>query len=158
MPTHASARKSTIQMVEYLIDVLSDTYVLMVKTHGYHWNVTGEFFAQLHLLLEEQYNGLFKAADDIAERMRALDLPAPGSMAAFLDNTVVKETGGQALTAQAMLRDLLRSHEQVRERIAEARDFADEFGDKGTEDLLIQRLRDHDKMIWMLRAQTAKSV
>jgi starvation-inducible DNA-binding protein len=148
-----STKNSSTQMVEHLIDVLGDTYVLMVKTHGFHWNVTGALFPQLHAQFGAQYEALFEAADEVAERIRALDMPAPGSMSAFLDNTTLKEASGHPLTASAMVKDLLKSHEQVRARVAEACDFAGELGDKATEDLMIKRLEEHDKTIWMLRAQ-----
>jgi len=140
-------------MVEGLINVLSDTYVLMIKTHGYHWNITGPFFPQLHAFFETEYNALFAAADELAERIRALDFPAPGSTEAFRENTVIREAGGTALSAQAMLKDLVKSHETIRERIEEARAFAGEIEDVATEDMLIGRLQAHDKTLWMLRNQ-----
>src|SRR5580700_10405042 len=68
-----AVRNSSAQMVKHLVNVVSDTYLLMIKTHGYHWNVTGPLFPQLHLFLETQYNELFAAADEVAERIRALD-------------------------------------------------------------------------------------
>jgi starvation-inducible DNA-binding protein len=149
-------RNSNTQMAEHLIDVLSDTYLLMIKTHGYHWNVTGPLFPQLHTLFEGQYNELFGAADEIAERIRALDFPAPGSTGAFNDNTVVKEAGdGQPLKASAMLKDLVKTHEQVRDRVEEARALAGEIADTATEDLMNKRLAAHDKDIWMLRSTIA---
>lgn len=148
-------KNSTSQLVEQLTRVLSDTYVLMVKTHGYHWNVTGSLFPQLHTLFEGQYNELFAAADEVAERVRALDANAIGSMSAFLNNTSVKELNGQTLSAPAMVKDLVKSHEVVRARVAEACDLAGELGDKASEDVMIQRLRSHDKTIWMLKSQAA---
>jgi starvation-inducible DNA-binding protein len=137
----------------HLVDVLSDTYLLGIKTHGYHWNVTGPLFPQLHVQFGEQYEALFEAADELAERLRALDFPAPGSVAAFLKNTGIKEASGQPLKASAMVADLLASHETVRGRVEGARAFAEEAGDKATEDFLIKRLDEHDKTIWMLRSQ-----
>jgi starvation-inducible DNA-binding protein len=140
-------------MAEHLIDAVSDTYLLAIKTHGYHWNVTGPLFPQLHAQFGEQYEALLEAADELAERIRALDFPAPGSVAAFLDNTGIREASGQPLKASAMVQDLLKSHETVRDRIEEARAFADETDDRATEDMLIGRLEAHDKIIWMLRSQ-----
>ncbi|MDE2030593.1 MAG: DNA starvation/stationary phase protection protein [Alphaproteobacteria bacterium] len=148
-----NGRNAATKIAEMLIDVLSDTYVLTVKTHGYHWNVTGTLFPQLHEFFGKQYEELFDAADDIAERIRALDLPAPGSMASFLSNTKIKEATGAPGNAAAMLRDLLKSHETLRARLAETADAAGEAGDKATEDLMVERLRAHDKIIWMLRSQ-----
>ncbi|HUY67730.1 MAG TPA: DNA starvation/stationary phase protection protein, partial [Alphaproteobacteria bacterium] len=138
---------------KHLLNVVSDTYLLMIKTHGYHWNVTGSLFPQLHALFNEQYTALFEAVDTIAERIRALGIYAPGSTQAFHMHTAVKEAGDKPPAAKAMLQDLLKSHEQVRVRIEEARAFANEIEDSASEDLMIERLRAHDKVIWMLRAQ-----
>ena len=152
MTVRNAAQRLETKVVESLIDVLSDTYVLMVKTHGYHWNVLGKYFASLHALFGDQYKALFEAADDLAERLRALDVPAPGSFEAFLENTAVEEETGVPLTAEAMIKDLMKSHETVRQRLIKAADDADEADDIGTEDLLVGRLRAHEKMIWMLKS------
>lgn len=149
------AGNSTAQMAKHLVNVVSDTYLLTIKTHGYHWNVTGPQFYELHLLLEKQYNELFEAADTIAERIRALDVYAPGSAAAFHNHTAVKEAGDKPPSSKGMVVDLVKTHEQVRERIEEGRAFANEIGDAASEDFLIQRLDAHDKMIWMLKSQAA---
>ncbi|MDP9127885.1 MAG: DNA starvation/stationary phase protection protein [Pseudomonadota bacterium] len=151
----ASVKNTTAQLVEQLTRVLSDTYVLMVKTHGYHWNVTGPQFAELHLLLEGQYSELFAAADEIAERIRALDATALGSMKGFLENSVVKEATGAPPSAPNMIKGLLKTNEAVRTRIAEASEVASELGDKGSEDTMIIRLKAHDKAMWMLRSYLA---
>jgi starvation-inducible DNA-binding protein len=127
----------------------------MIKTHGYHWNVTGPLFVQLHSFLETQYNELFVASDEIAERIRALDYVAPGGPDVFKHHTVVKESPEQPPSATAMIKDLLKTHENVRERVEEARSFADEINDRATEDMLNGRLAAHDKTMWMLRAQQA---
>ena len=152
MPAKPAQKNSNAQMAKHLVNVVSDTYLLMIKTHGYHWNVTGPLFPQLHLLLEKQYNELFEAADEIAERIRALDFPAPGSTQMFHQHTAVKEASGQALSAMAMVKDLLKTHEQVRDRVEEGRAFANEIEDTATEDLLNKRLEAHDKTMWMLRS------
>ncbi len=153
----SSSKNSTAQMTEHLKKVLSDTYVLMVKTHGFHWNVTGNLFPQLHAFLETQYNELFEAADSVAEQIRKLDMLALGTMGDFLKNTVVKEASNQNISAPAMLKDLLKTHEQVRARVFEACEFAGEIEDKTTEDLMIERLHAHDKAMWMIRSQVEKS-
>ncbi len=145
------ARNTSAQVAKHLSWVLSDTYVLMVKTHAFHWNVTGQLFPQLHTLFETQYNELFEAADEIAERIRALDAHAPVSMGDFLTHTQVKESTGVP-GAMAMVKELLKYNESTRVRIAEACDFAGEVGDKGSEDLLVGRLKAHDKAMWMLRS------
>lgn len=147
-------KNSAASMVEHLTGVLSDTYLLAIKTHGFHWNVTGPLFPQLHAQFSEQYEALLEAADELAERIRALDFPAPGSTAMFLENTVIKESSAKSLKAEAMIAELLKSHEALRERLEEARAFADEVEDKASEDMLIGRLEAHDKTIWMLRSQT----
>lgn len=154
MPAKSSTRNSNVQMAKHLLNVVSDTYLLLIKTHGYHWNVTGPLFPQLHALFETQYTELFAAVDVIAERIRALDCFAPGSSEAFRSHTAVKSAPDAPPSATAMIKDLLRTHEQVRERVEEARSFADEIDDRATEDMLNGRLREHDKTIWMLRSQT----
>lgn len=141
------------KMAVCLADVLSDTYVLAVKTHGYHWNVMGPFFDPLHKFFGDQYTALIEAADVIAERIRAIGFMPDGSMDSFLQNTVIKEADAKRLDAKAMLKDLLKSHQQLRERLVKAADYADDIDDIATEDLMVERLRDHDKTIWMLRSQ-----
>ncbi|HEU0117851.1 MAG TPA: DNA starvation/stationary phase protection protein [Alphaproteobacteria bacterium] len=151
----SAPKNSSAQMAKHLNWIVSDTYLLTIKTHGYHWNVTGPNFHSLHLLLEGQYNELFQAVDTIAERIRALDFYAPGSAAAFHNHTAVKEAGDNPPSATAMIKDLIKTHEQVRERISEARLFANEIEDTASEDLMNQRLAAHDKIIWMLKSQAA---
>jgi starvation-inducible DNA-binding protein len=148
-------QNTNAQVAKHLAWVLSDTYVLMVKTHGFHWNVTGPLFPQLHALFEAQYNELFLAADEIAERIRGLNMPAPVSMANFLAATEVKEAT-RIPDAQDMIKELLVHNEALRARISEACDYAGEVGDKGSEDLMIARLRAHDKAIWMLRTMVVE--
>lgn len=152
MATKSSSKNSSAQMAKHLSWIVSDTYLLMIKTHGYHWNVTGPNFHSLHLFFETQYNELFAAVDEIAERIRALDCFAPGSAAAFHNHTAVKEAADQPPSAQAMIKDLIKTHEQVRQRISEAREFAGDIEDTASEDLMNQRLEAHDKMLWMLRS------
>ena len=148
-------KNSSQQMAQHLIGVLSDTYLLMIKTHGFHWNVTGALFPQLHTFFETQYTELFAAADEIAERVRALDSFAPGSAAGFQSETSIKESGNEPPSATAMLKDLLKSNEILRDRIETARSFADEIEDRATEDLMNTRRAVHDKAIWMIRSQLA---
>jgi starvation-inducible DNA-binding protein len=98
---------------------------------------------------------MFAAVDDIAERIRALNSFAPGSTAAFHNHTAVKESGDQPPSAMNMVKELIKYHEQTRERIEEARKFANEIEDTASEDLMNNRLAAHDKMLWMLRSQAA---
>ncbi len=152
MPPKPANKNSNAQMAKHLVNVVSDTYMLMIKTHGYHWNVTGQQFYSLHLLFESQYNELFKAVDEVAERIRAIDFFAPGSPEEFKNHTAIKGAAPQPIAAMAMVKDLLKSHEQTRDRIAEARAFAEEIEDRASEDLMIGRLEVHEKAMWMLRS------
>jgi len=153
MSGKASPKNSSLQMAQSLIGVLSDTYVLMIKTHGYHWNVTGSLFPQLHSFFEAQYQELFAAADEIAERIRALNVFAPGSTEAFREATCIKEAPHQVPSSLSMLKDLFKSHEQIQTRIEQSRLLADEIEDRATEDLLNGRRLAHDKALWMIRSQ-----
>lgn len=155
MSAAKSNRNSNAQMAQHLVKVLSDTYLLTIKTHGYHWNVTGQMFPQLHTLFENQYNELFAAADLIAERIRALDAFVPGSSEAFRENMSFKEAGNQPPTAMNMVKDLIKTNEQVRDTIAKAREFAGEIEDTASEDIMNGRLEAHEKAIWMLKATAA---
>lgn len=134
-----------------LLGVLADSHVLMVKTQGYHWNVVGPLFVSLHQLTEQHYQDLFAAIDDIAERIRALGYPAPGSMADMITHTALSEESGQP-TAEAKVHALIRDHETIVRRLRDAVDAAGELRDAVTADLLTQRLHFHEKAIWMLRA------
>ncbi|MDX9690427.1 MAG: DNA starvation/stationary phase protection protein [Alphaproteobacteria bacterium] len=139
-------------MAKQLALILSNTYVLAVKTHGYHWNVMGPSFGALHALFEAQYNALILSADAIAERIRALGMMPDGSMDSFLQNTVIKEAGTKPLSANAMLKDLHASYEQLRERLVATEDLADDMDDLVTQDMITQQLSANDKTMWMLRA------
>ncbi|WP_061960579.1 Dps family protein [Demequina flava] len=134
-----------------LARTLADTFTLYLKTHGYHWNVTGPHFRSLHLMLEEQYNAMFLAADELAERMRALGETAPGSMAEMLELTSLKdhEPTDDAMT---MVTNLQRDHEKVAALIRPLSDAADEAGDGATADLYNARLSFHEETAWMLRS------
>jgi len=147
--TTGVARKA---LLELLVQVLSDTYVLAVKTHGYHWNVTGPGFGALHAFFDAQYTSLFEAADVIAERIRALGAPVQASMAAFLEKTAIKEASGKTMSASAMLKDLLASHAQLRERLIAAEEAADSLDDLVTQSLLTERLVAHEKVLWMIKS------
>ena len=143
-----SARK---QLAQNLSLILADTYVLYAKTQNYHWNIQDPRFYSLHLLLEKQYEELAEAIDEIAERIRMLGERSPGSLKQFINKSSLKETE-EDLSGDEMLQDLLKDHETmcryIRERIA----LASKLGDEGTADLLIQRLRAHEKTAWMLRS------
>lgn len=134
--------------------LLADSYTLYLKTHNFHWNVTGPMFQTLHLMFEQQYTELALAVDLIAERIRALGAPAPGSYAEFGKLTSVKEAVGVP-KAQAMIRLLLESHETVARSARKAFPAAEAASDQATMDLLTQRLNIHEKTAWMLRSLLA---
>lgn len=131
--------------------LLADSYTLYLKTHNYHWNVTGPMFATLHTLFETQYTELATAVDEIAERIRALGKPAPGSYAAFAKLTSIEEETGTP-TAEEMIRQLTVGQETVARTARELIPVVDEANDEPTADLLTQRMQVHEKNAWMLRS------
>lgn len=131
--------------------LLADTYTLYVKTHGYHWNVTGPMFRSLHLMFEEQYVDLAEAADVIAERIRALGEIAPGSFSEFSELSSVPDAGG-APAAMDMVRQLVSGHEGVTKTARTVVEIAESAGDVATADLATERIEIHEKTAWMLRA------
>ncbi len=131
--------------------VLADSYTLYLKTHNYHWNVTGPLFNTLHLMFEQQYNELALAVDQVAERIRALGHPAPGSYASYAALTRIEEEEGVP-DAEAMIANLLSGHETVARTAREAFPLAEQAGDEPTADLLTQRMDIHEKTAWMLRS------
>lgn len=131
--------------------VLADTFTLYLKTHYFHWNVTGPMFNTLHLMFETQYNELWTSTDDIAERMRALDEHAPGTYAEFTKLTSLKETTSVP-GAQEMIAQLLEGHEAVARTARSVFPVAEKGNDEATADLLTQRIQYHEKTAWMLRS------
>jgi starvation-inducible DNA-binding protein len=141
-------------IAEGLSRVLADTYTLYLKTHNFHWNVTGPMFGSLHLMFETQYTELALAVDEIAERIRALGFPAPGSYAAYAKLTAIPEEEGVP-TAQEMLEQLVAGHEAVARAARAVFATAEDAGDQPTADLVTQRLQVHEKTAWMLRSVLA---
>jgi len=139
------------RLVAGLTGMLADAYVLLVKTQGIHWNVVGPLFFSLHKLTEDQYNDLFAAADDLAERIRALGHPAPTSIAQLMPHSAIGEETGNP-TTEEMVQTLIRDHETVSRRLRDTVEMAEELRDAATADLLTERLRVHEKAAWMLRA------
>jgi len=131
--------------------VLADSYTLYLKTHNFHWNVTGPMFNTLHMMFEQQYNELALAVDEIAERIRALGEAAPGTYAAFAKLTEIEEEEGTP-AAEEMIRQLVRGHETVARTARSIFPIADAGNDEPTADLLTQRLQVHEKTAWMLRS------
>lgn len=134
-----------------LQQALADTYALMIKTHLYHWNVTGNQFASLHTQFQTQYEALFIAADDIAERIRQLGAKVEGGIASFADASNLPDP--DAITASQMLTELLADHQSISASLVSFANMADELGDRVTADLLTVRAADHDKTAWMIGAQ-----
>jgi starvation-inducible DNA-binding protein len=131
--------------------LLGDTYLLYVRTHGYHWNVTGPQFNTLHLMFEQQYTELALAVDQIAERIRALGFPAPASYAEFTRLSSLSEDDGSP-GADEMVRHLVKAQEAVVRTTRSVFPSAERAGDEATADLLTQRLQIHEKTAWMLRS------
>ena len=139
------------RITEGLARLLADTYTLYLKTHNYHWNVTGPMFQTLHLMFETQYNELWLASDAIAERIRALGFPAPGSYAEFAKLTAIKESKGVP-KALDMIKELVAGNETAVRTARALFPLVEKAGDEATADLLTQRIQIHEKTAWMLRS------
>jgi starvation-inducible DNA-binding protein len=143
--------KKREEIANGLSRVLADTYTLYLKTHNFHWNVTGPMFQTLHLMFETHYNELALAVDLVAERIRALGLAAPGTYRQFSQLSAIKEEEGIP-KAQDMIRLLVQGHETVARTAREIFKAAEEASDQPTCDLLTQRMQVHEKTAWMLRS------
>ncbi len=143
------------QIADGLNKLLADSYTLYLKTHNFHWNVTGPMFQTLHLMFETQYNELFLAVDLIAERIRALGHYAEASYSQFSKSTGVKEETGHP-SAEDMIRQLIEGQEQVVRTARELLTKCEEAHDAPTADLLTQRMELHEKNAWMLRSLLEK--
>lgn len=134
-----------------LSHMLADSYTLYLKTHNFHWNVTGPMFQTLHLMFETQYTELALAVDAIAERIRALGFPAPGTYAEFQELASIKEDLGVP-SAEKMIDLLIQGQEAVVRTARAVFPIADRVNDEPTTDLLTQRMQVHEKTAWMLRS------
>ena len=134
-----------------LSHLLADTYTLYLKTHNFHWNVTGPMFQTLHLMFETQYTELALAVDVIAERIRSLGFPAPGTYKQYAALSSIKEEEGIP-AAQDMIRLLVEGQEAVVRTARSLYPVAEEANDEATADLLTQRIQLHEKTAWMLRS------
>jgi starvation-inducible DNA-binding protein len=143
--------KDRKEIAEGLSRVLADTYTLYLKTHNFHWNVTGPMFQTLHLMFEQQYNELALAVDGIAERIRALGFPAPGTYSEFSKLSSIRETEGVP-SATEMIKLLVEGQETVVRTARSVFPIADKVSDEPTADLLTQRMQVHEKTAWMLRS------
>lgn len=143
--------KARQQIVAGLSRLLADTYTLYLKPHNFHWNVTGPMFQTLHIMFETHYNELALAVDEIAEKIRALGFPAPGTYIEFAKLTSIPETSGLP-KATEMIRLLVEGHQAVVKTAREVFLITDEAHDAPTGDLLTRRMDTHEKTAWMLRS------
>ena len=143
------------QIVEGLKHLLADTYTLYLKTHNFHWNVTGPMFQTLHLMFETQYTELALAVDLIAERIRALGYPAPGTYSEYATLSSIEETSGVP-KAEKMIELLVEGQEAVVRTARNMFPTVDKVHDEPTADLLTQRMQLHEKNAWMLRSLLEK--
>ena len=143
------------QIAGALSKVQADTYTLYLKTHNFHWNVKGPMFQTLHLMFETQYNELALAVDLIAERIRALGFPAPGTYSAYAKLSSIEETQGVP-EATEMLRLLVAGQEAVARTARKIFPLVEKADDEPTADLLTQRMQVHEKTAWMLRSLLEK--
>lgn len=142
------------EIADGLSRLLADSYTLYLKTHNFHWNVTGPMFNTLHTMFEGQYTELATAVDEIAERIRALGEPAPGSYAQFAELTVISEETGTP-AAEDIIRQLVEGQEAIARTARSVFPAAEKAGDEPTADLLTQRIQLHEKNAWMLRSMLA---
>jgi starvation-inducible DNA-binding protein len=145
--------KDRRKIAEGLSRFLADSYTLYLKTHNFHWNVTGPMFNSLHAMFMAQYTEQWTALDEIAERIRALGFKAPGSYAEFVRLASIREEPGvEGADWREMVRQLVDGNEAVCRTARKVLDVADDGDDEPTEDLLVQRLQIHEKYAWMLRS------
>ncbi len=145
------SERDRAKIAEGLSRLLADTYTLYLKTHNFHWNVTGPMFQTLHLMFEAQYNELALAVDLIAERIRALGYPAPGTYKEYAKLSSIKETEGVP-AARDMIRLLVEGQEAVVRTARSVFPLVDKANDEPSADLLTQRMQVHEKTAWMLRS------
>lgn len=139
------------EIADGLSRLLADTYTLYLQTHNFHWNVTGPQFQTLHLMFESQYTELAAAVDLIAERIRALGLPAPGTYSQYAELSSIKEVPGVP-KAEEMIEILVRGQEAVVRTARSVFPAVEKVNDEPTADLLTQRMQVHEKTAWMLRS------
>lgn len=146
------SKKNRLEMAKLLNHTLASEYVLYTKTWKFHWNVEGKHFGSLHLFLDAQVAQLAKIIDKVAERVRALDVKAVGTLTEFRDKSSLAEHPGQNPDDLSMLKLLLKDHEQIIKKMHEDSNYSLELADIGTNNLLCDLIEEHEKMAWMLRA------
>ena len=142
------------EIADGLSRLLADTYTLYLKTHNFHWNVTGPMFQTLHLMFEQEYTELATAVDEVAERIRALGFPAPGTYTEFSRLSSIEESEGVP-SAEDMIRQLVEGQEAVVRTARSIFPVVEKANDEPTADLLTQRMQVHEKTAWMLRSLLA---
>ncbi len=153
METNIGIMPNNRDAVSKLLNILlSDEYVLLIKTKNYHWNVTGMNFNDLHLFFDKQYGELLEIVDDTAERVRALGNYSFGTMKAFIEYARIKEHMGEIPAEKIMIKNLLADHESIIKLIRIDIDKTVEFMDAGTNNFLCELIDKHERMAWMLRA------
>lgn len=150
-PSIGLERNARKHVAVKLAQMLAETYLTQLRTQYYHWNVTGEHFNQLHTLFETQYNALAAGVDELAERLRALGFPSPGTFSEFLSLAKLEEDTSLPTDWQTMVHNLLEVNEALARHLREGIKEAQESGDEGSADLFIRRLQEHEKASWMLR-------
>lgn len=146
------SEKDRAAIAQGLSKVLADSYTLYLTTHNFHWNVTGPHFNSLHAMFMTQYTELWTALDTIAERIRALGFPAPGSYKAFAELSSIPDAPANPPSATEMVRLLMQGHEAVARTARAVFPVVEKASDEPSADLLTQRLDVHEKTAWMLRA------
>lgn len=147
MTLSATAKTATAESLAHL---LADTYSLAFKTHGYHWNVVGPHFSQLHNLFGDQYAALYLAADEIAERIRALGVKAPSSHTAYAKLSAIKVEDDADMKAFTMVEMLRDAHLEAAKSAYKVIEIAESHDDAGSADLATGRVQEHEKAAWML--------
>ncbi|PWQ93563.1 Dps family protein [Leucothrix arctica] len=145
------SKENRLEIAEGLKRLLADSYTLYLQTHNFHWNVTGMQFRELHLMFEEHYTEMAIAVDDIAERIRTLDVAAPGTYKEFAKLSSIEEVEGVPSSTD-MVKLLTKGHEQVIKTSRDVLKVAQAADDESTASLVSDRMRIHEKTAWMLRA------
>ena len=150
--TASPTQAATQEVAKHLKTLLADSYALMAQTHLAHWNVEGPAFFQLHAAFQTQYEELFTAIDEIAERLRAIDVLAPGGLKTLASLSSVTEMDGGPAPAKDFVAHLIEGHEALVASAMALRVAAESAGDLETQDLAIGRVTTHQKTLWMLRS------
>jgi starvation-inducible DNA-binding protein len=150
--TAATSGKKDTRLVDALNLTLADSYALMALTHLAHWNIEGPGFFSLHKAFEDQYEELFEAVDEIAERVRALEAYAIGGLNKLARTAGMDEFSCGPMPQKDFVAGLIVAHEKLMDDAAKARDLAGESHDLQTQDLMIKRIQWHEKTLWMLKS------